>query len=547
MTRPVRDWLKAEERLRAADFEGAAQALLARGLGSALEDFFKNTSSHDLMYSAQPRGSRLSERDLRAWKAAAARRASAALWALAGAAELARGGAQRAERTLSRALALEPGLAPALLLRAAARLSLSRRLRDNAGLPGCLDDLDRSLAVAPDDARALRLRAEVRGDCDDDDGARRDLERSLVLAPENGWARAELAEQLCDSGRFEEAWPHIKRLGRGHGQAGWYWALRGRALALGGRAAEGLAALDKAVRLSPRLASALGWRGEARRRLGRLRLALEDFDRSIAMDPGFVYAYEWRARLRLALGRPKPALADAELIVRRDARHRYGPALRGEALFKLGRFREAGAAFDQVFPLHPRFTWSAVIKEGRLALPGENEAAFWEALDEARRRFPASGAVWTLSGRFKAGAGLLGEALAELTQALALARGRAERAEALAWRGRARLDEGSAEAALGDLSDALALRPGDRRSRCWKAEALALSGRSRAALIELGRALSPAGAGPAFGLLARAALRAAAGRWKEARSDYAAAFARDVKSVEARRGAAECRRRLEVW
>ena len=274
---------------------------------------------------------------------------------------------------------------------------------------------------------------------------------------------------------------------------------------------------------------------------------MEDFDRSVAMDPGFVYAYEWRARLRLALGRPKPALADAELIVRRDARHRYGPALLGEALFKLGRFREAGAAFDQVFPLHPRFTWSAVIKEGRLALPGENEAAFWEALAEARRRFPESGAVWTLSGRFKAGAGLLGEALAELTQALALARGGAERAEALAWRGRARLDEGSAEAALGDLAGALALRPGDRRSRCWKAEALALSGRGRAALVELDRALSPAGAGPAFGLLARAALRAAAGRWKAARSDYAAAFARDVKSVEARRGAAECRRRLEGW
>ncbi len=533
-----KDWSRAEDAVRRADYESAAAALLGPERALGLEAFFKNTPSHDLMYSTPPRGAEVPPAELRSWKYQAARRRSAELWTLAGAAEMSRGRSAAAEAALTRALALSPGLAAASLARAAVRLSLSRERRDNRLLPGCLDDLDRALALSPDDPRALRLRAEISNDCDDLDGARRDLERALALDPGNGWARAELADLFCDSGDFEKAHPLMASLAPDGGGEGWYCALRGRALALSGRAAEGLRELERAVALSPRLASAVGWRGEAYRRLGRYREAMRDLDRSIAMDPGFVYAYEWRGRLNLMLGRLVEALADGKVIVRRDARHLYGPVLRGEALFKLGRYDAAAADFDRVYPLDPSRTWNPVVEEGRLTTPAERAAAFWADVDAAAAAAPL------LSGRFHGAAGHQARALADLTRAAASTKGRAPKAAALAWRGRVLLNGGEAAAALADLDAALRLVPADARARCWKAEARIALGDENGALREYRRALALPRTAPAFGFLSRAALHAAAGRWEPARADYAAAFALDVKSKAARLGLADCRRRL---
>lgn len=534
----MRNWPGAEEAIRRSDFEAAAAALLGPGRRLGLDAFFKNTPSHDLMYSTPPRGAKVPPAELRAWKREAARRHSAELWTSAGAAELAAGRSAAAEASLTRALALAPSLAAARLARAAVRLALSRERRDNRPLPGCLDDLDAALALAPDDARALRLRAEISNDCDDLDGARRDLERALALEPENGWARAELADLFCDSGDFEKARPLMASLAPAGGNEGWYCALRGRALALSGKTGEGLRELEKAVALSPRLASAVGWRGEAYRRLGRYREALRDLNRSIAMDPGFVYAFEWRGRLNLMLGRVKDALADGEIIVRRDARHLYGPVLRGEALFKLGRYAAAAADFDRVYPLDPSRTWNPIVAEGRVTTPAERTAAFWADVDAAAVAAPL------LSGRFHGAAGHQARALADLTRAAGSAKGASARAAARAWRGRVLLNGGDAAAARADLDAALRLAPADARARCWKAEALAALGDENAALREYRRALARPAPALAFGFLSRAGLHAAAGRWPLARADYAAAFSLDVKSKAARLGLADCRRRL---
>lgn len=540
----MKDWARAEARIRGSDFEEAAAALLGPARPLGLEAFFKNTPSHDLMYSTPPRGAEVPAPELRAWKREAARRRSPELWTLAGVAEMAMGRGRAAEAALTRALGLDPGLAAASLARAAVRLSLSRAERDNRRLPGCLDDLDRALALSPDDPRALRLRAELSNDCEDLDGARRDLERCLEIEPENGWARAELADLFCDNGEFEKARPLMASLAPKGCREGWYWALRGRALALSGKAEEGLRDLVKAVAISPRLASAVGWRGEAYRRLGRYREALRDLNRSIALDPGFVYAYEWRARLHLMLGRLDRALADASVIVRRDARHRYGPVLRGEANFKLGRFAAAAADFDRVYPLDPSRTWNPVVKEGRRTSPAERESAFREDVARALRSSPRSAHAWLLSGRFHGASGRRAQALSDLTRAAALAALPAPRASAFAWRGRIHLDSGDAVGALRDLDAALRLAPGDSRARCWKAEALAARGDESRALKEYGRALSRPTTAPAFGFLSRADIHARAGRWEPARADYAAAFALDVKSKAARLGLADCRRRL---
>ncbi len=458
----------AEDLVRRGDFEAAGR-LLGASLG--LEELLRNAPAHDLLYSTPARGRRIPETLLRRWKRAAGRRGSGELWALVGAAQVAAGEGRKAEATLSLALGLLPGLLPARLLRAAAILHSACMEPDNSRRRLCLKDLDAVLAQDPSDTRALRLRAEVKNDLEDFEGAREDLERAIALEPGNGWARAELADLLCDSGRFSEAWPLIESLrrqsrgqpvrpsrtssigpqdGRCRGQPvrpsrtsiigpqdgrcrgqGWYWALRGRALATSGRAAEGLKALSRAVRLSPRMASAVAWRGEAFRVLGRFRRALADFDRAIRMDPGFVYAYEWRGRLLLMLGRPAEALRDLNILVRKNPRHRYGPALRGEALFKLGRYREAFREFEKVRPLDPRRTWNPAALEGRMTTRAEREAAFWSDLERAKSLSPRDPFLWFFSSRLKSDLGRRDEGLEELKRAVAFAGARL-RGEALA-------------------------------------------------------------------------------------------------------------------
>lgn len=540
----MKDWERAEDAIRASDFEAAAEAVRGPGRTLGLEAFFKNTPSHDLMYSTPPRGDKVAAADLRIWRREAARRRSAELWTLVGAAELALGRSAAAQSALTRALGINPDLAAASLARAAAGLCLSRSERDNRRLPDCLDDLDRTLSLTPDDPRALRLRAELSNDCDDLEGARIDLERALKIDPDNGWAQAELADLFCDSGDFKRARPLMNALAPAGGREGWYWALRGRALALSGKATEGLRDLEKAVRLSPRLASAMGWRGEAYRRIGRYKEAMRDLDRSIAMDPGFVYAYEWRGRLNLMLGNLDRSLSDAEVIVGRDPRHRYGPVLRGEALFKLGRFAAAAADFDRIYPLDPSRTWNPLVTEGVLTSPEERRDAFWSDLKCSLEAFPRSAPAWILSGRFHGTAGHQAQALCELTHALTLTRAPKARAQALSWRGRVRLNAGDAQAANADFASALRLVPSDARARCWMAEALTALGDEQAALKAYRQGLARASTAPAFGFLNRAALNSRAGRWEQARADYAAAFALDVKSKEARLGLADCRRRM---
>jgi tetratricopeptide (TPR) repeat protein len=429
------------------------------------------------MYSVRPDGRPPSAAARAGWTKAGIPE----LTALAAAADLAAGEPASAERRSSAALRRAPALGAALLCRAAARLALGRRRRTNHPLAGCLADLDAFLAKAPDDARALRLRAEVRNDLEDVAGARADLERLLRLDAEDGWARVELADLLCDSGSFDEAWPHIVALAPKHAKDGWYWALRGRALATTGRTAEGLAALAKASRLSPRHAAVRAWHGEALRVNGRYEAALAEFGAAVAADPGFLYAYEWRGRLLVMLGRPREALKDLDKNFRADARHYFAPAYRGEALFKLGRLREAARDFERAYPLDPAATWNPRVGEGER--PCLRPAALRRDLDAAVAERAADPWAWAFRGRCRATAGDAWGALKDLTEALRLA---PKNGYARAWRGQALLRLGAPKRALEDLRGA----PG-RWARAWEGEALAALGRHAPALKAYDAALAP--------------------------------------------------------
>lgn len=546
MSRPAQRWQEAEKLVRRMDFDGAARLLLGPGQGLGIDDLLRNNPSHDLLYSIPPRGDTVKPALLLAWRKQARRRRSAALWTLVGAAEMSAGRTRECERSFCRALALEPRLGGALLLRAAAILHRQCMERQNHLLPHCLADLEQVLEQSPQEARALRLRAELKNDFQDFEGASADLRRLIALEPRDGWAKAELADMLCDAGRFEEVWPLLDGLkSAGRGKA-WYWALRGRAVALCGDASKGLRLLRRASRLDPRCGVLPAWIGECYRRRGQYRKALAAFDEAIRLDPLFVYSYEWRGRLRLMLGQPLLALGDINRFVVADARHRYGPCLRAEALFKLGRYEQAMRDFDQVPQMDPRTTWNPRVGEGELATPQRREAALWEDLSEALRRQPRNPVLWILSGRFKNAAGLRRQALEDLSRAASLSLSRRRQSQALSWRGKTILDSGADRRALRDLDESLALDPSNARARVWRAQALSRLGRNSEALREYDAALRRPKPEFSAAFEARASLHRLAGRWELACRDFARAFSLDIRSSTARESWLEARGRLST-
>lgn len=413
----------AEKAVRRGDVDAAFAAL---GWHGGFEALLRNDPSQDLMYSQKPGDGK----SWSGWSAVRARKSPEAMTLLA-AARLRMGHYDESIRLSNAVLKTRSPAPVARLIRAAATVFSNRARRSNAGLKAAVSDLDAVLSRDPDDARALRLRGELRNDSGDEAGAVADLTRALALDPSDEWARAELADLHCDAGRLAETLSLLEGFPPRRKTTGWWWALLGRAYATSKDVKRGLPALEKAVRLEPRSAPIVAWRGEARRVACRYRGALKDFEKALRLDPDFVYAHEWRARLLLMLGRPKDALASADALARRDPRHVYGPSYRAEALFKLGRFKEACLELEKVYPMDPRTFWSPRVKEGQA--PPPNVPALRADLDAALRRRPKDAWALAFHGRCLATLGETAPARARLRAALAL---EPRCAFARAWLGR---------------------------------------------------------------------------------------------------------------
>ena len=129
-------------------------------------------------------------------------------------------------------------------------------------LPKVLESTDRALALDPDNARALALRALAesrrRGFAAE---ALRDANRSLALSPGNPAALGARLRALAELGRYQEALADADQLLAAAPRSAEAHAGRGYALAGLGRRAEALAELRRAAELDPR------WRGRLARAL----------------------------------------------------------------------------------------------------------------------------------------------------------------------------------------------------------------------------------------------------------------------------------------
>ncbi|CAM5242604.1 tetratricopeptide repeat protein [Streptomyces griseomycini] len=227
-------------------------------------------------------------------------------------------------------------LPPETVARAHRGRAVSRAVRGDHDT--AVADLDRTLALTPDDARTLALRGEYARILRRHDEAVRDLERAVALDPAHDYAWASLG------------------------------ATR---LALGDPAAA-LADLDRALALRPDYPWALIRRARVARELGDPERRLADLDRAVALQPDSPWAHCERGDALRAAGRDEEALAAYDHALALDAGYASAYASRGVARFRLGRPEEALADLDRALELDPFHTWARTQRDAvrRAVSPG---------------------------------------------------------------------------------------------------------------------------------------------------------------------------------
>jgi Tfp pilus assembly protein PilF len=206
--------------------------------------------------------------------------------------------------------ARDDALPPAVAARAHRGRAVVRGLRGE--YRAAVADLDRALALVPDDARGLALRGEYARTLGRHDDALRDLARAVALDPAHDYAWASLGATRLALGDPAAA---LADLGRALALRPDYpWALirRARVWRALGDPARQLADLDRAVTLQPDSPWAHCERGDALRTAGRDEEALAAYDLALALDPEYASAYASRGVSRARLGSHAEALADLD-------------------------------------------------------------------------------------------------------------------------------------------------------------------------------------------------------------------------------------------
>ena len=187
------------------------------------------------------------------------------------------------------------------------------RLADRQMLPA-LADLDRAITLSPTDAEARLTRASLRIAGGDREGTKADLAAAdAALAPSaNGrLALGDMYNRLDMPAAAATSYEQWLRDRRNDGRRG--GALNGRCWALGmlGRDLDkALADCNAAVKLSPGNASYLDSRGLVQLRRGELAAALADYDAALKANPRLAWSLYARSIVAAKLGRTAEARAN---------------------------------------------------------------------------------------------------------------------------------------------------------------------------------------------------------------------------------------------
>jgi tetratricopeptide (TPR) repeat protein len=236
------------------------------------------------------------------------------------------------------AIRIDPGLAPAWVGRAEARLHVE------PSPSGALDDLSHALSLDPTSAAARQARAEVRTAQGDFHGAVDDATAALKLDPNLSGA----------------------------------YLTRGQAWVAGGNDVQAVADLQEAVRLKPRLLVAWITMAWTRSRLHDDAGAMQAMDRALHLDSQNPLVWANRAALRAGQGDVDGAATDVAESLRLGPRLARPLEVRAQVEACQGRYPDALADCDQAIGM--RSTSAYAMRATVRSCQGDEKGALQDAI-----------------------------------------------------------------------------------------------------------------------------------------------------------------------
>ncbi|MBI4616403.1 MAG: tetratricopeptide repeat protein [Planctomycetes bacterium] len=240
----------------------------------------------------------------------------------------------------TRAIEIEPGLAPAWSNRGNARI-------EQDDLAGAFEDYTRAIEIDPRYAIAWANRGNVRLDRRDLAGAIEDYTRALEFDPGYGLAWANRGNARLESGDAAGAIEDSTRAIELEPNLANAYINRGVARLSVGDKAGAFDDFTRAIERDPDHPGAYCNRGTLRQANWDLPGAMLDFTRAIELDPNFARAYGGRAGVRLVQKDFSGALEDHDRALALDPSLWQSWSGRGMALAPLGRTEEAERSFEE--------------------------------------------------------------------------------------------------------------------------------------------------------------------------------------------------------
>ena len=197
------------------------------------------------------------------------------------------------------------------------------RALTQAGQQAKLGDLDAALNANPKNKEALQLRAGMRLQTGDIEGAVEDLETVLVDDPTNEMVAGTAIEKLIELDRVKDAIGLISKTLAAQPSEGMY-RMRAILHQADGNLDEAVADLDKAIAMAPKDPRTLLQRASIALERDDVKSAKADFRAATALAPQILGAdqgVELRLQIALKENRMADAINDAKLLVQRDEKN----------------------------------------------------------------------------------------------------------------------------------------------------------------------------------------------------------------------------------
>ncbi len=188
-------------------------------------------------------------------------------------------------------------------------------LQMRSNFPMQLSQLDSLIAVDPTKSQQFAIRALLRWEGDDINGALSDANQALELNPTNAFAHNVLGLLQLGNYDYEAALASFEAALKIDDRYPAAYLNRGRAHNLMGNPLIGLKDMDRAIELDSSFALAYLSRATVQKGLGNASAAISDFDKVIAMHPDFADAYFSRGFARKMLGDYGGAIRDYDQTI----------------------------------------------------------------------------------------------------------------------------------------------------------------------------------------------------------------------------------------